>query len=148
MYGRENFNLTSSFAVTVRDLKPENVLIDANGYVLLTDLGLSKRINKRTTTLCGTPQYLAPEIISVKSYGKPVDWWALGVVLFEMVAGRMPFSGTTDRKLYVQIMSGTYRMPVQFTDELADLVNHLLKVDLTTRYGSMKNGIDDIKQHK
>ena len=80
--------------VIYRDLKPENVLIDADGYIKITDFGLS-RINVNETnkakTICGTPEYLAPEIIMKLGYGKSVDWWTLGSILFEMLKGIPPF---------------------------------------------------------
>lgn len=70
-----------------RDLKPENLLIAGDGYLKLTDFGFAKFIEGRTYTLCGTPEYLAPEILLNKGHGKPVDWWCLGILIYEMLAG-------------------------------------------------------------
>ena len=77
--------------VVHQDLKPENILIDRVGYLKITYFGFAKRIEDRTWTLCGTPEYLAPEIIQSKGHGKAVDWWAIGVLIYEMLAGYPPF---------------------------------------------------------
>jgi protein kinase X len=71
----------------IRDLKPENLLIASDGYLKLTDFGFAKYCEGRTYTLCGTPEYLAPEILLNKGHGKPVDWWCLGILIYEMLAG-------------------------------------------------------------
>lgn len=75
--------------IIYRDLKPENILMDAEGHVLLTDFGLCKILTteERTHTFCGTPEYLAPEVILQKGHGKAVDWWAFGILLYEMMVG-------------------------------------------------------------
>lgn len=129
-------------------MKPENILISKDGYIKLTDLGLSKRISKNTRTMCGTPQYIAPEVILLKAYGKSVDWWSLGIVMFEMVAGNVPFYDDNQRKLFKKIVVGSYKTPDNFSDNFSDITKNLLQTDSKKRFGSLPNGITDIKLHR
>jgi protein kinase A len=90
---------------------------------------------------------LAPEIILSKGYNKAVDWWALGVLIYEMVAGYPPFFADQPIQIYEKIVSGKVRFPAHFSSHLKDLLRNLLQVDLTKRYGNLKNAVLDIKNH-
>lgn len=134
--------------IAYRDLKPENIMIDQTGYLKLVDFGFSKQIeNKRTYTLCGTPEYLAPEVLLGKGYGCAVDWWAVGVMAFELNFGRSPFLHKDTKQVFKNIVQCSYTMVDTFSSDLQDLICHLLELDLTKRYGNLKNGVEDVKQH-
>merc|ERR1740138_1712545 len=105
------FQYLQSEHIVYRDLKPENLLIDTDGHMKITDFGFAKVVEDRTWTLCGTPEYLAPEIIQSKGHGKPVDWWALGVLIFEMLAGYPPFYDDNPFGIYQQVLEQDPQFP-------------------------------------
>jgi protein kinase A len=142
------FEYLHSKNIIYRDLKPENILIDKTGYLKLTDFGFAKICEGRTYTLCGTPEYLAPEILLNKGHGKPVDWWTLGVLIYEMNAGIDPFNDEDPMLIYQKILKGKLKFPQSFNSNAKSLVKHLLEGDLSKRYGNLKGGISDIKDHR
>ena len=120
------FEYLHSKNVIYRDLKPENLLIAPDGYLKLTDFGFAKIVEKRTYTLCGTPEYLAPEILLNKGHGKGVDWWTFGVLLYEMVAGIDPFNDDDPMLIYQNILKGVVKFPRNFSKDARSLVKHCL----------------------
>jgi protein kinase A len=142
------FEYLHSKNIVYRDLKPENLLIDAQGYLKLTYFGFAKVIDNRTYTLCGTPEYLAPEILLQKGHGKPVDWWCLGILIYEMLVGIDPFSDEEPMAVYQNILKGRIKFPSIFDKDAKSLIKHLLVADLGKRYGNLKAGVNDIKEHR
>jgi len=133
-----------------RDLKPENILLSGNGYSKLTDFGFAKILEPgtRTYTLCGTPEYIAPEVLLNKGHGKPVDWWTLGILIYEMIVGQPPFCDEDPMGIYQKILAGKVYFPKYFDKDAKSLVKHLLTADLSKRYGNLKDGPNDVVGHR
>eukprot|EP00811_Abedinium_folium_P036156 NODE_8891_length_1462_cov_5.088390.p1 GENE.NODE_8891_length_1462_cov_5.088390~~NODE_8891_length_1462_cov_5.088390.p1 ORF type:complete len:360 (-),score=112.00 NODE_8891_length_1462_cov_5.088390:382-1308(-) len=129
-----------------RDLKPENILILASGYSKLTDFGFAKILapGTRTYTLCGTPEYIAPEVLLNKGHGKAVDWWTLGILIYEMIVGQPPFCDEEPMGIYQKILAGKVYFPKYFEKHAKSLVKRMLTADLSKRYGNLKDGAADI----
>ncbi len=121
-----------------------------SGYLKLSDFGFIKCLKpgERTYTLCGTPEYLAPEIILNKGHGKAVDWYTLGVFIYEMMVGRCPFMHEDPYEIFKMIISQKIRFPRDFDKRAKSIIRHLTDHDLSKRYGNLRHGSDDVKNHR
>jgi len=144
-----------SHGYVYRDLKAENLMIDSTGYLKLTDFGFAKRLTElRTFTMCGTPDYLSPEVIMECGHSYAVDWWALGVLIFEMMTLRRPFTDEHHQMRTIHnIVSGVIAWPPQNLGEeelspaCRDLIERLLVSNPARRLGNLKGGANDIRRH-
>jgi len=136
------------FNVVYRDLKPENILLDYTGHIALCDFGLCKlnmSETEKTNTFCGTPEYIAPELLENQGYTKTVDWWTLGVLLYEMMTGLPPFYDENVNAMYQRIMSDPLVFPPDMPSDARSVMTGLLQRDPSKRLGS--NGGEEIKRH-
>ena len=123
-------------------------MINGDGFLNLIDFGFAKVVTKRTYTICGTPEYIAPEILLNQGHGKAVDWWTFGILLYEMLAGYPPFQDDDPMNIYRKIINTKLRYPDGFDSRLKSLTKHLLRRDLSKRFGNLKDGAEDIKTHR
>ncbi|OHS99266.1 AGC family protein kinase [Tritrichomonas foetus] len=139
-----------SLGIIYRDLKPENILVDIDGHLKLTDFGMVKELEEKnsTSTFCGTPEYLSPEMLCGKSYTKAVDWWSYGIIIYEMLTGLPPFYDENVNNMYAQIVSGTVIFPKGTSFVIVDFISRLLSKDPNKRLGSGPSDVEEIKKHK
>lgn len=130
-----------------RDLKPENILIDKYGHVKLADFGFVKKVKQKTWSTVGSLNYLPPEILLSVGHDKSADYWSLGVLLFEMTTGYLPFDGDTQIEVYKNINEGKIKIPKFVPKVTKDLILKLLKKEKNERIGSLEGGVNDIKTH-
>jgi CRP-like cAMP-binding protein len=136
--------------VIYRDLKPENLLLTELGHIKLTDMGLAKFVIGKTFTTCGTPDYFAPELIASQGHTNAVDWWTLGVLLFELMSGHPPFESAYPMQIYSKVMKGIQKiaMPPKCQGLCGELIKALLKNDPADRLPVRPGGIDNLRAHK
>jgi hypothetical protein len=135
--------------VIYRDLKPENILLDNGGFAKLTDMGLAKFVIGKTYTTCGTPDYFAPEVIASTGHSRAVDWWALGILIFELMTGHPPFESSDPMVTYMKVMQGIekVRFPRATKGPIEDLVKGLLKKEPSERLPMRSGGVTNLRTH-
>ncbi|KAK3694262.1 kinase-like domain-containing protein [Podospora appendiculata] len=142
--------------IAYRDMKPENLLLDADGHIKLVDFGFAKRLGNNdndhpveTYTLCGTPEYLAPEVIHNKGHTTAVDWWALGILIYEFLTGYPPFWHQNPIEIYKQIVEKPVVFPHDppISDAAKDIIRQFCTVDRSRRLGNISGGAARVKAH-
>ncbi|KAH6628435.1 kinase-like domain-containing protein [Chaetomium tenue] len=142
--------------IAYRDMKPENLLLDGEGHIKLVDFGFAKRLGNNesghpveTYTLCGTPEYLAPEVIHNKGHTTAVDWWALGILIYEFLTGYPPFWHQNPIEIYKQIVEKPIVFPQEpvISDAAKDIIRQFCTVDRSRRLGNISGGAAKVKAH-
>jgi len=135
--------------IIYRDLKPENLLITEKGNVKLTDMGLAKFVIGKSYTTCGTPDYFAPEIIECAGHTKALDWWTLGVLLFELMSGHPPFESAYPMLIYYKVIKGISKVPFppKCQGLVSDFIKGLLKYTPSERLPCRPGGVENVKAH-
>lgn len=134
--------------IVYRDVKPENMVLRADGHVGIIDFGFAKQIfDRETKTLCGTPEYVAPEILKNEGHGMAADWWSLGIMIYNFLTGDVPFSSPDPMTTYREIIEGDLKFPSCFDADARDIVIRLCQKDPRNRLGYGKGGPEMVKQH-
>lgn len=136
--------------IIYRDLKPDNVIVDMNGFIKIVDFGTSKTIQNRTYTLVGSPHYIAPEVIVGKGYGKMVDMWSLGICLYEFLCGRVPFGEEEDDpyRIYEEVLEKNLEFPTDI-DPISDIASIFIR-QLLNKFPESRcpGSIEKLKKHE
>ncbi|XP_034147659.1 ribosomal protein S6 kinase alpha-6 isoform X2 [Esox lucius] len=136
--------------IVYRDLKPENILLDEAGHIKLTDFGLSKEsvdVDKKAYSFCGTVEYMAPEVVNRRGHTQSADWWSLGVLMFEMLTGTLPFQGKDRNETMNMILKAKLGMPQFLSLDAQSLLRMLFKRNPANRLGAGADGVEEIKRH-
>uniref|UniRef100_A0A3P8YXP1 protein kinase C n=1 Tax=Esox lucius TaxID=8010 RepID=A0A3P8YXP1_ESOLU len=136
--------------IVYRDLKLDNLLLDTEGYVRIADFGLCKEgmgYQDRTSTFCGTPEFLAPEVLTETSYTRAIDWWGLGVLIFEMLVGESPFPGDDEEEVFDSIVNDEVRYPRFLSTEAISIMRRLLRRNPERRLGAGEKDAEEVKKH-
>ncbi|ETN70444.1 protein kinase domain protein [Necator americanus] len=137
--------------IVSRDLKLDNLLLDKDGFVKLADFGLCKEGMgpcDKTSTFCGTPEFLAPEVLTESSYTRAIDWWGLGVLIFEMLVGEPPFSGDDEEEIFDSIVNDEVRYPRFLSIESISIMRRLMRKNPEKRLGAGEKDAEDVKMQR